>query len=100
MNTAEVYDVAANQWTYIPNMTSARSGVSLIAFGNTLYAMGGFNGFTRLASGEKFSTDSNLEWTEVAEMLTPRSNFATAILDDLIYAIGGFNDRFVSGRCK
>lgn len=79
-------------------MTCPRSGVSLIAFGNTLYAIGGFNGYTRLASGEKYCPDGTAVWSEISEMLTPRSNFATVILDDFIFVIGGFNDRFVSGE--
>nr|CAI5830333.1 unnamed protein product [Callosobruchus analis] len=97
MNSAEMFDISTNQWSFIPQMQSARSGVSLIAFGNTLYAMGGFNGYTRLATGEKFTPDTSAGWSDIAEMLTPRSNFATVILDDYIFVIGGFNDRFASG---
>nr|CAI5821417.1 unnamed protein product [Callosobruchus analis] len=96
MNSAEMFDISTNQWSFIPQMQSARSGVSLIAFGNTLYAMGGFNGYTRLATGEKFTPDTSAGWSDIAEMLTPRSNFATVILDDYIFVIGGFNDRFAS----
>lgn len=98
MTSAEVYDPSSKQWTFIPPMNSARSGVSLIALMGTLYAIGGFNGYTRLASGERYSPKGSGGWTEIAEMLTPRSNFATVIVDDYIFAIGGFNDRFVSGK--
>lgn len=91
MNSAEVYDPLTNQWSFIPQMLSARSGVSLVAFQNTLYALGGFNGFTRLTTGEKFKPGRSTTWDEIAEMSTPRSNFATVILDDYIYVIGGFN---------
>lgn len=98
MSSAEVYDINTKQWSYIAQMACPRSGVSLIAFGNTLYAIGGFNGYTRLASGEKYCPDVSTGWSDIAEMLTPRSNFATVILDDFIFVIGGFNDRFVSGR--
>lgn len=100
MSSAEVYDTATKQWSYIPEMTSPRSGVSLVTFDNTLYAIGGFNGYTRLATGEKYTPDISVGWTEISEMLTPRSNFATVILDDYIFVIGGFNDRFVSGKQK
>ncbi|KAJ8946772.1 hypothetical protein NQ318_018981 [Aromia moschata] len=97
MSSAEVYDTESKQWSYIPEMTSPRSGVSLVAYENTLFAIGGFNGYTRLATGEKYTPDVSAGWTEIPEMLTPRSNFATAILDEYIFVIGGFNDRFVSG---
>lgn len=93
MSSAEVYDTFANQWTFIPHMLSARSGVSLIAFKNTLYALGGFNGFTRLTTGEKFTPGMTAGWASIAEMFSPRSNFATVILDDLIFVIGGFNGK-------
>lgn len=97
MNSAEVYDTVTRQWSFISQMNSARSGVSLVSFHNTLYAIGGFNGYTRLASGEKYTPDVSDGWTSISDMLTPRSNFATVILDDYIFVIGGFNDRFVSG---
>lgn len=97
MSTAEMYDTNTKQWSYIPSMTSPRSGVSLITFRNILYAIGGFNGNTRLASGEKFCPNG-AAWTDINDMLTPRSNFATVVLDDYIYVIGGFNDRCVSGK--
>lgn len=92
MSSAEVYDTVTNQWSFIPHMISARSGVSLVAFRNTLYALGGFNGFTRLTSGEKYLPgNSATGWVQIAEMFSPRSNFATVILDDLVFVIGGFN---------
>lgn len=91
MSSAEMYDVLANQWTFVPRMTSARSGVSLVAFKNTLYALGGFNGYTRLTSCEKYTPGSSPGWTDVNDMFSPRSNFATVILDEMIFVIGGFN---------
>lgn len=95
MNSAEVYDTVTNQWSFIPHMLSARSGVSLVAFQDTLYALGGFNGFTRLTSGEKYLPGENSGWVQIAEMFSPRSNFATVILDDLIFVIGGFNGKYI-----
>lgn len=94
MSSAEVYDTLTNQWSFIPHMLSARSGVSLVAFRNSLYALGGFNGFTRLSSGEKYLPGTASEWVQISEMFSPRSNFATVILDDLIFVIGGFNGNY------
>lgn len=88
-----MYDVLANQWTFIPRMVSARSGVSLVAFKNTLYALGGFNGYTRLTTCEKYSPTAATGWSEAADMLSPRSNFATVVLDEMIFVIGGFNGK-------
>lgn len=94
MCSAEMFDISTSQWSYIPHMSSARSGVSLVAFKNALYAIGGFNGYTRLTTGEKFTPESDTRWTEITEMMTPRSNFATITMDDFIYIIGGFNGKF------
>lgn len=54
LNSAEVFDVKTNQWSYINSMNNPRSGVSLVAFRGSLYALGGFNGFRRLSSGNLF----------------------------------------------
>ena len=37
--TAEVYNTTTNQWTLIAPMTSRRSGVGVIAYGNKVYAV-------------------------------------------------------------
>lgn len=100
MNSAEVYDTLTNQWSFIPHMISARSGVSLVAFRNAIYALGGFNGFTRLTSGEKYLPGQSNGWVQIAEMFSPRSNFATVVLDDLLFVIGGFNGEFIMLHCK
>lgn len=51
LSSAEVYDPFTNQWTLIASMNSARSGVSLIGYKDSIYALGGFNGYTRLSTG-------------------------------------------------
>lgn len=52
--SGEVYDPVTMQWTFLPQMNNPRSGVSLVAHKDSLYALGGFSGFTRLNSGEKW----------------------------------------------
>lgn len=96
MSSAEVYDTLTNQWSFIPHMISARSGVSLVAFKNALYALGGFNGFNRLTTGEKYLPGESSGWVSITEMFCPRSNFATVILDDQIFVIGGFNGKIIN----
>lgn len=51
---------------------------------------GGFNGISRMCSGEKFNPQTN-SWTPIPDMYNPRSNFAIEVIDDMIFAIGGFN---------
>ncbi|KAJ8867985.1 hypothetical protein PR048_031794 [Dryococelus australis] len=56
LSSVEVFDPVSLQWTLINPMSRCRSGVSLIAYEDRLYAMGGFDGSTRLDSGELCST--------------------------------------------
>ncbi|UYV74625.1 KLHL10 [Cordylochernes scorpioides] len=111
----------ANQWTMIAPMLSRRSGVSCAALHGSLYVLGGFNGMSRLASGERYNPRTN-SWAPIPEMASRRSNFAMEkslghevfvsikaradsttiyptdrgsvwrqVVDDLVFAIGGYN---------
>lgn len=51
---------------------------------------GGFNGISRMCSGEKYNPATN-SWSHIPDMYNPRSNFAIEVIDDMIFAIGGFN---------
>lgn len=59
---------------------------NLIIFGYK----GGFNGISRMCSGEKYKPSTNT-WSHIPDMYNPRSNFAIEVIDDMIFAIGGFN---------
>ena len=76
-------------------MRSLRSGVSLIPYHGCLHAIGGFNGFNRLNTAEKYDPQNPGEWTPIADMSSPRSNFASVVVDDMIFVIGGFNGKYV-----
>lgn len=55
-----------------------------------LFGAGGFNGISRMCSGEKYNPATNA-WSHIPDMYNPRSNFAIEVIDDMIFAIGGFN---------
>lgn len=74
-------------------MRSRRSGVSCIAYHGQVYVIGGFNGISRMCSGEKFNPMTNT-WAPIPDMYNPRSNFAIEVIDDMIFAIGGFNGKY------
>ncbi|CAF4315818.1 unnamed protein product [Rotaria sp. Silwood2] len=108
MNSAEYFDPKTNQWTMIAPMRNRRSGIGVIAYHNSIYAMfekynifecmyenefvfrGGFNGSTRMNSGEKYNPKTNT-WMSIPDMYNPRSNFAIEVVDDYLFVIGGFN---------
>lgn len=97
LNKCEYYDPQANEWINIADMSCRRSGLACISFKSNLYAMGGFDGHTRLRSCELYDPIEN-KWTDVPDMSFKRSNFATEILDDMIFVIGGYNGRTLSNN--
>ena len=78
MNTSEYFDPDTNQWTLLTPMRNRRSGVGVVAHDGFVYAVGGFNGITRMNNGERYSPSTNM-WTNIAEMYSPRSNFAIEV---------------------
>ena len=50
----------------------------MIAYRGCVYAMGGFNGITRMNSAERYCPETQL-WATVPEMFSPRSNFAVGV---------------------
>ncbi len=78
----------------------------VIAYRGSIYAIGGFNGTSRLSTGERYNPTMNT-WRPITDMFHPRSNFAieviiinisfiqyknlSQVLDDLMFTIGGFN---------
>ncbi|KAG9349273.1 hypothetical protein JZ751_027716 [Albula glossodonta] len=88
--TAEFYSPKTNQWTEITPMSSRRSGLGVIAYGEEVYVVGGFDGVSRLRSAAAYDPLNNT-WRVVPEMITARSNFGIEVLDDRLYVVGGFN---------
>lgn len=85
-----MYDPELNIWSEIEEMRVRRSGLSCCCYGDCIYVLGGFNGVSRLNTGEKYSP-SAASWSTVAEMNSARSNFAMEVIDDMILVCGGFN---------
>jgi kelch-like protein 10 len=59
-------------------MLYRRSGVGVIAYNSCVYAVGGFDGVTRMISGEKYNPKTKT-WNAINSMYTPRSNFAIEV---------------------
>ena len=101
MNSAEYFDPKTNQWTIIAPMRHRRSGIGVIAYRNSIYALfvtttilvstrnsflsrGGFNGSTRMNSGERYNPKTNT-WMSIPDMYNPRSNFAIEVSQCLLF---------------
>jgi len=62
----------------IAQMRNRRSGIGVIAHDGFVYAVGGFNGITRMNNGEKYNPVTN-SWSNITEMYSPRSNFGIEV---------------------
>jgi hypothetical protein len=49
--SAECYDPCIDQWTMIRSMSCTRSGLAVCVYNGTIYVVGGFDGESRLKSG-------------------------------------------------
>ncbi|PIK53843.1 putative kelch-like protein 10 [Apostichopus japonicus] len=89
LGSVELYDPRTDEWRDLPRMLSRRSGVGVVSFRDYAYAVGGFNGLTRLNTMDdgKPVCPSGKPVRDVHH----RSNFGLAVLDDMIFVIGGFN---------
>ena len=70
-------------------MQTPRCGLSLTAYGSTIYAFGGRMGPTSLRTGEQLNSIRGT-WEPIPNMPITRSNHGTALINGVIYVIGGY----------
>jgi N-acetylneuraminic acid mutarotase len=80
--TLYAYDPAANAWTELAAMPTARGALSVSVHEGNLYAIGGFDAV------EVYDPAKNV-WSTRASLPTPRDHLATATAAGKVYAIGG-----------
>ncbi len=91
MQSVETYDVQENKWAQRPSLKMARGGVKCAVLNNKLYAMGGFDGTTRLQSVECLDLDDiDAGWTIDSQMHYGRSNFGACVIAGKIFVVGGY----------
>ena len=64
----------------------------VIAYRDSIYAIGGFNGTSRLNTGERYNPIMNT-WRSITDMFHPRSNFAIEVIITTILLI---DDEYLS----
>jgi len=64
--------------------------VGVVALGNHIYAVGGYDGNEQLNSVERYNVMTNT-WKEVARMRHRRSALTVTVFNNMIYAIGGYD---------
>ena len=99
MNKCEVYDVAQDTWTQMPNLNTKRNFHTTIAFENkALYVVAGFNGGQRTNLIEKLDLKkSRLGWETLNLRIKENTNWIClegcglfAISNQHVLIFGGF----------
>ena len=67
LNAVEVYEPVTEKWSITKPMTTRRSRVGVTVLSGRLYAVGGYDGQSRLNTVEVFDP-SSYEWWDVAPM--------------------------------
>ena len=73
LRTVELYDPLLNRWSQLPSMREARGRFDITVIDGKVYAVGGCNGTTELATAEVYSSD-NSKWTALPPLELARSN--------------------------
>ena len=89
LKTFEVYDLATEAWSTLPDMPTYRWGLSMVAFGGKIYVFGGRGISLRPTAVDVYDPQDN-SWTTVTNIPTPRYQLATCVLGTTIYAIDGW----------
>ncbi|XP_014001481.1 kelch-like protein 17 isoform X1 [Salmo salar] len=86
----EAYDTRTDRWHMVASMSTRRARVGVAAIGNKLYAVGGYDGTSDLATVESYDPITN-SWQPEVSMGTRRSCLGVAVLHGLLYAAGGYD---------
>ena len=91
LNSTETYIIRANEWKLFSPLQHKRQGNELVTCSGSLFALGGYDGNTRLSSVERLD-EKSYRWQDVAPMRIARSKFAAVSYRDRVYVIGGLNN--------
>ncbi|XP_040026579.1 kelch-like protein 18 [Gasterosteus aculeatus] len=90
LNVVEMFDPVGNFWERCQPMRTARSRVGVAVVNGLLYAIGGYDGQSRLSTVEVYNPETD-SWTRVSSMNSQRSAMGTAVIDGNIYVCGGYD---------
>uniref|UniRef100_A0A3P8WCH7 Kelch-like family member 18 n=2 Tax=Cynoglossus semilaevis TaxID=244447 RepID=A0A3P8WCH7_CYNSE len=92
LNVVEVFDPIGNIWERCQPMRTARSRVGVAVVNGLLYAIGGYDGQSRLRTVEVYNPETDT-WTKVSSMNSQRSAMGTVVVDGQIYVCGGYDGK-------
>ena len=88
LNTTEIFD--GNSWTLGAPIPTPRQMLAAASDGKLVYAVGGTNGNTDLATVEAYDPAANT-WTSLPDLPQARSDLGVAIADGRLVAVGGLS---------
>ena len=84
-------DLASNTWKALASMRGKREEHGLtIGPEGKIYAIGGFNGKSSLATCERYNPETN-RWEDIASLNCARRSLSAVGLPDGVYALGGYS---------
>ncbi|OBB92223.1 serine/threonine-protein kinase [Mycobacterium sp. 852002-40037_SCH5390672] len=86
LNTVEIFD--GNSWTLGTPIPTPRQMLAAASDGKLVYAVGGSNGTTDLATVEAYDPAAK-SWTRLPDLPQPRGDLGVAIADRRLVAAGG-----------
>jgi N-acetylneuraminic acid mutarotase len=92
LKTAEVYDIATDRWSRLPDLPIGLSHCAMVAARGKLYLFGGQSPEVEApgVSDRTYEFDPATQaWRERAPMPTARSAAAAGLIGDKIYVVGG-----------
>ena len=73
LRSVEIYDPLLNRWTQLTPMREARGRFDITVIDGKVYAIGGCNGTTELATAEVYNSE-NGKWAALPPLTLARSN--------------------------
>ena len=92
-----VYDLETKEWTELPPRPAKAHGFQLAAYGDYIYAFGGFAfseshkpKWKSLTQIDRYNSKTK-QWETIAHLLSPRSSNVAVNIQDKVYLIGGWD---------
>lgn len=92
-----VYDIATKSWTELAPRPAKAHGYQIVAFGNYVYAFGGFAysadhkpKWKSLKQIDRYDIKNN-KWETIGELNAPRSSNVAITVDDKVYLVAGWD---------
>lgn len=87
-NVNEMYDPALDTWETRAPMPGKRSGCGVVVVNGLIYAIGGYDGVSAVATNQVYNPTTD-EWLTRAPMPTPQAGPGAVAADGKIYVFGG-----------